>query len=245
MSLTAIVAAMSEELAPLEARISPRRRHRLGACDALEGSLDGNRVVLATTGDGAIRAEAGIRALLDHLPVDRLVIAGISGALTPWLEADTIIVAREVRGGDAALPGPDRAMLERAVRDGGALGATVLSVDRILVTADSKADALAGLESEWPSAVDLESATYVRVAAERGIPYLVLRVVCDTANEDLPLDLNRCLDADGGVSRVKVMQQALRRPALMGELWGLRKRVNSAAEALARSIPGVLEGRAA
>ena len=240
--LTAIVAAMPEELAVLESLVLPTRRHRLGSCDALRGTLEGCDVILATTGDGPKRAEKGIRALLDELEVARLLVAGISGGLSETLQLGAVVVAREVRHSDEVVPAPDADWLQFALERGNVQGAVLLTADRILSTSASKAQARESLATSELSAVDLETAVYARVAAERGIPYLVLRVICDTANEDLPLDLNECLDESGGVSRVKVMQHAMRHPSLMGKLLSLRKRVNQAAEALARHVPELLKG---
>jgi adenosylhomocysteine nucleosidase len=242
--LTAIVAAMPEELAALEFRVNPTRRHRLGSCDALRGTLDGHDVVLATTGDGPKRAEAGIRSLFDELQIARLLVAGISGGLSQALQPGAVVVAREVRHRYEVAPAPDADWLRFALERREIEGAVLLTADRILSTAASKAQARELLSTAEPSAVDIETALYARVAAERGIPYLVLRVICDTANEDLPLDLNECLDESGGVSRVKVMQHAMRHPSLMGKLLALRKRVNQAAEALALHVPQMLKGPA-
>jgi nucleoside phosphorylase len=63
----AVVAAMSEEIAPLRSRVEPGETFDAGPCRVYEGRWGGARVILAHTGDGRQRAEAGIGALLDRL----------------------------------------------------------------------------------------------------------------------------------------------------------------------------------
>src|SRR3954449_5266526 len=67
--ITAIIAAMPEEVAPLRARLIGARRlpGRSGASPAeiVLGHLDGVPIALAVTGDGARHAREGIAALLD------------------------------------------------------------------------------------------------------------------------------------------------------------------------------------
>jgi adenosylhomocysteine nucleosidase len=93
-----------------------------------------------------------------------------------------------------------------------------------------------------PSAVDLESAAYARVAASFGVGYLVLRAISDTADEGLPFDLNLCRDDEGRLDRGKVARQALLHPTSMPELWRLRGRVARSAVRLADLVETLLDG---
>ena len=90
--------------------------------------------------------------------------------------------------------------------------------------------------------MDLESAACAEAAAARGIPYLVLRSVCDPAEEDLPFDLNHCRDRAGGVRRVRVMSRALLHPSYVGGLWVLRQRVARGSHRIAGLVQALLNG---
>jgi hypothetical protein len=119
----------------------------------------------------------------------------------------------------------------------------VVSTTRILCTPAEKAEARAGLPPHEPAAVDLESAAYARAAARRSIPYLVVRAVCDTADEGLPLDLNRCRNSAGGVRRLAVVGSALLHPASVRGLWTLRRRLGRCAHELARLTVNLIDGK--
>jgi hypothetical protein len=89
--------------------------------------------------------------------------------------------------------------------------------------------------------VDLESATYARIAGSRGLDWLVARAVSDTAEEKLPLDFNRYRDARGAVRRGRVALYALRHPSVIPRLLGLGRRVADCAGRLADLTESTLD----
>jgi adenosylhomocysteine nucleosidase len=242
---TAVIAAMRAEIAPLLALARIDQRHRLEGCRVYRGTLGGAPVVMAWTGEGAERAERGASALLERFAVSALVVVGVAGGLSPSLRAGMLIASRRVQDGSAPLPEPDAELLGRALRHEGVRAGMVLSSRRILSTAASKAEAGAALGDHEPAVVDLESAAFARVAAERRVGYLVVRAICDPAEEELPFDLECCRDGSGRVKRIKVVRQALRRPAAVGGLWSLRKRVALCADRLADLVQSLIEGGSA
>jgi nucleoside phosphorylase len=225
---------MSVELTPLLRRTRVTERANLDGCRTWVGELGPKPVLLACTGEGRRRAERGLRAVLDRQPVGRLLVLGVAGGLSPALTAGELLVARRVLRGGRPLPPPDAAWVERALGLGLARAGTAITSERILCTAADKSRAWSEVGEAEPATVDLESAAYAEVAAERGIPYFVLRAVSDPADEAFPLDLNLCLDADGGVSRARVIRRALMHPASVRGLWELRRRVGLCAENMAR-----------
>src|SRR5262249_43924397 len=85
-------------------------------------------------------------------------------------------------------------------------------------------------------AVDMESAAWGREAAGRGVPYAILRVVSDGADDELPEYLTRCMDREGGISRGRVALAALAHPAPIPTLWSMRGRVREASARLAAFV---------
>jgi len=237
---TAIVAALPEELAPLLGRTRVSRKLRLGRTRVSVGTLGRIQVVLAVTGDGAEPAERGLRALLEHFSVERLVLVGISGGLSPALVPGTLVAARAVWDGRDTAPPPDADWLDRLLSRERLIEGTIVSTERILCSAEEKAEVRASVPQAGPATVDLESAAYARVAAEKGVPYIAIRAVCDTAGEALPLDFNDCRDRSGKLSRARVLGRALLSPATVGGLWELRKRVTECADKLACTVDGLL-----
>lgn len=224
----AVVAALRAELAGvLEALDDTRGR--------AEGTLAGRAVRLAWTGDGARSARAGLEALLDRSPVAGVLVLGVAGGLSPNLAPGVAVAAERVvdAAGEPA-PAPDAEWRARVVATAPyVVPGTFASRDEIAVTAAEKAELWRRLGAPEVATVDLETAAWARVAAARGVPYLAVRAISDTAGETLPLDFNRYRDRHGRVSRLAVAARALRRPSMIRPLRALERRVAECAERLA------------
>ena len=237
----ALLTAMREELAPLLARVDLHERFDTGVCWAHRGELRGAPVVLAHTGEGRTHAAASATALFDCFRPRLAVVLGISGGLSRALVPGRLVVARRVLDEDRPVAAPDTAWVERSLGHGNVVAGTVISTRRILCTAAQKAAAGSILGRDQPAVVDLESAVIAMAAARRGLPYLVLRSVCDTLEEELPLDLERCRDDSGGVRRLAVVGQALLHPSSVRGLWRLRRRLGRGARDLAETVEQLLD----
>ena len=234
----AILTALPEELAPILLRahgVEPAGPGRV-----LRGWLGGVRAVFAATGDGPWRAERAARDVCREFGPSALYGAGIAGALSSSLAAFDLVVARRVwdRGGEA--PAPDAELLARIRSAGDPAAGLLLTVDRPVVSRSQKAALAAALGVEEPAAVDMESAGWARAAASQGVPYGVVRAISDTAAEELPEFLSRCVGRDGNVRRLAVVARALVRPASLPALWTMRRRLARGAEKLAAFLERLL-----
>jgi adenosylhomocysteine nucleosidase len=134
-----------------------------------------------------------------------LVSFGLAGGLDPALRPGALVVASMVLSDgeklltDAALAG----------RFGGLTGHTMLAGDAVVGTAAAKA-ALFG--ATGAHAVDLESGAVARVALAHGLPFVVVRAVCDPAERDLPPAALVALDPAGGVGLIAVVRSVARLP---------------------------------
>lgn len=233
----AIVSPLAEETVGLLERMRDLRRERRDGRRAQVGVLGGRTVVVTSTGDGAVNAERGLRAVLDAWSPGLLLFLGVAGGLTAGLEVGQVVVGERLLDASGRAPGPDPTW-------SGAAGpscpaATIFSAPRLAVTPREKASTRDGLP-QGPAVVDLESTTFARIAAERNIPFAVLRAVSDRADEALPLDFNLFLDADGGVRRADVVRHVTFRPHLIPPLMDLRRRVALCAERLAAVAEGMV-----
>ncbi len=202
---------------------------------------DSPGIVLTATGDGPRRAASGAARFLERYRPSAVIGAGLGGALTPGLEAGDLVASRRVRFsvGDAATP--DARLLERA-QAAGAKPATLITVDRPIVSAAAKA-ALAGTaagSSADPIVADMESAAWAKEAAARGIPYLVVRAVSDAAGEELPEFLPDSVGPDGSIRRSEVVRRALVRPSSWGTLLRMRRRLHDCSDALGAFLARML-----
>jgi hypothetical protein len=79
----------------------------------------------------------------------------------------------------------------------------------------------------------MEAAAVKNKAEEWGVPFLCVRVVSDTAADDLPLDFNRYRNGNGDFSRSRIALAAMARPfSVMPRLIELDRNCRRAAHAL-------------
>jgi adenosylhomocysteine nucleosidase len=199
--------------------------------------------MLGRAGEGAQRAARGLDRLLASCDAELVIGAGVAAGLSLDLARGDVVVAREVRDEAGPVPPPDPRWTERALALG-AKGAVLVASRGILATRGAKAEALAAVGAGTTTAADMESAAWARTAARRGVPYIILRAISDTADEELPLWLGSCLDAEGGLRRARVIGRAMVRPAAVLVLlrlhYGVRRGVQRLADFLERLLgPGL------
>jgi len=120
----------------------------------------------------------------------------LCGALDPALRAGDIVVDGEV----AAFP----ALSTRRFVTG-----RMHSLDHVAVTSKEKRN----LRNQTGAiAVDMETAAIRERAEAWGLPFYCVRVVSDSAGDNLPLDFNSYRDSRGEFSRVKIALAALGSP---------------------------------
>jgi adenosylhomocysteine nucleosidase len=213
----AILAALPEELAGIRRAVA-----------------ESSAVLLTATGDGSRRAASGAARFLERHRPAAVVGAGLAGALSPGLAVGSFVASRRVRFEVGDVAAPDPAWLERALA-GGALGGTLVTVDRPVVSVPARkalAANVRGAGQDDVLAVDMESAAWAREAGIRGIPYVVVRVVSDAFEEELPGFLADSVGPDGSIRRGEVARRALLQPAWWGTLLRMRRRLHDCSAAL-------------
>ena len=243
---TAVVAAIPEEIAPLVGRLRNRTKAPLaveasgGWLSLTVGFLGDEPLAVLVTGDGAARARYGVRALLEAVPVSRLLAVGSAGGLTPELKTADLIMARQVISTDGSRREAPEAS-DSAARAAGARLGTVVTVDELVLTADEKRRMWESVgPSEDAGVLDLESAYFVEAAEEAGVPWVVIRAVLDTASETLPDFLHDCSGPGGEIRRPAVLRHAARHPRVIPDLLRMRSRIDLCGRALAEAVAGYL-----
>jgi nucleoside phosphorylase len=153
---------------------------------------------------------------------------GLAGSATPGVPAGTLLVARNV--GDPAWAG-------RVLAGGGARDAVAVTLDRIAGSPREKA-AFAGAAADGSVvALDLESSGWAAAAGSLSppVPGLVIRIVSDAADEEIPAFVSRA-SSPAGVDRRRIALHALAHPSAVGKLLAMRRRARFCAERLAEFL---------
>ncbi len=213
-------------------------RLTLGIVTALEMERDwiGSDVLVEVGGIGRARAEAATTRLLG-CGATAVVSWGIAGGLDPELEPGTVVVPEFVVDGksgrlQADVGWRDRllAKIESVVTSS---GDPMFNGDGVVTSPARKHE----LHERWGAvAVDMESAGIARIAQDAGVPWLVVRVVGDAADQALPRAVSELSD-DQGRLRLWAVAGLVVRPRLWPTLFALG-RANAAA---ARSMRRVWE----
>jgi adenosylhomocysteine nucleosidase len=163
-----------------------------------------------------------------------LISFGLCGGLDPALRPGAILVPETVLD-DGTLYGSD-SRLTAAL--GGAAG-VMLAFATVVAAAETKA--LLWRET-GAVGVDLESGAVARVAAQHGLPFAVLRAVCDPAELSLPPAALAALDARGAIAITRVLASLAARPGQIPALLALARDAAAARSALIRRVRDIAGG---
>jgi hypothetical protein len=85
-------------------------------------------------------------------------------------------------------------------------------------------------------AVDMESAYVMSSCKQAGVACLTIRTISDAANEDLPIDFDRCLTPQGAIRPMKLINTIVEGPSQLPRLIRFGRQSNEAANRLATFI---------
>lgn len=160
--------------------------------------------------------------------VDALVSFGLAGGLDPTLRPGDVVVAETVREQDQ-IYATDPSVSARFGRRGGTLlaGAAVVADVAEKARLFSRTGAVA---------VDLESGAVARVAARHGLPFAVLRAVCDPAHRTMPPAALMALNASGSIGLLRFLASVARQFGQVPALIALGRDAVAARAALRRCV---------
>ncbi len=177
------------------------------------------------TGIGRANAARSVREYLRHHAPRHVFTCGFAGGLNPQLQLGEVIFATA-----------DAALRERLINSKTRL-ATFVCVATIATTVAEKQQLRTTTQAD---AVEMESEVIQAVCAERGIPCVTLRVISDTAREDLPLDFNQLTRPDQSLHFGKLALAIVKAPGKIPALLRLQKQTSFAAMQLAVKLGQVL-----
>ena len=187
-----------------------------------------NNVPVFLTGIGRENAEKAAREFLAAHTPSLLLTCGFAGGLIDELRTGDVIFEIPASEGNNVFAG-----LRSKLTAAGAKEAKFYCADRIATTA---ADKKKLREETGADAAEMESGAIQAFCGTHGIPCVTVRVISDTANEDLPLDFNQFLKEDKSMDMSKLMMAVARAPWKMGALMELQKNTKLAAQKLAEVL---------
>lgn len=207
------------------------------------GSLSNTDTVdVACSGADAMIARRQAEQLLAG-GCDALLSFGLAGGLDPDLPSGTLILATSVispNGRQSDVDGDWRAMVASGLDVSGIdyVSGPVVGVEQPVGDPEPKRLLHTGTGG---LGVDMESHAVMEVAGAKGVPWLVLRAVADTANDALPDLAMESIAPDGSVRAGALAVRLIRHPSDMGELFALWRVSRPGFAALGRvaALPGL------
>ncbi len=182
-------------------------------------------ISILITGIGRRNANKSIHERLADNPSGLVLTCGFAGALNPALAT-----------GDVVFSTDDTGLREKLIATG-AKQAKIHCASKVATTAAEKQELR---RTTGADAVEMESEVIQGICRERGIPCATVRVISDTANEDLPLDFNQLSKPDLSLDYAKLAFAIAKSPGKISALLRLQKNCKFAAERLAAVLQEVL-----
>ncbi len=214
---------MPMEIKPLVEKLSLEER-QVGDFTVRTGRLEGRPVVATVTGMGTKLATEGTTRLLDAMPVERVVVVGITGAVDDATPIGTLILPEVV------VDSATRVEHRPSPLGGGTPRGRMWTGDKLL----TDVAVIAGLRAEGVVSLDMETAAVAHVCEERGIPWSVFRVISDRATDGtITEEVFRLSHMDGTPNKQAIARYFVKHPGSLPRMARMAKDAKRAAETAA------------
>lgn len=182
-------------------------------------------VSILITGMGRENSRRALRERLKEMTPAFVLSCGFAGGLNPGLSIGDVIFTTEDPGLQARL----QAAKASPARFHCAMRIATTVADKAQLRRDTGADA-----------VEMESAAFEEICRERGWRLATVRVISDSAGDELPLDFNQLSRPDWSLDYGKLAWTVARAPGKIPALLRLQKNSRLAAERLAEVLRNVV-----
>ena len=205
-----IIAALKEEIEPLVESMQDVETSKWGRRSLHQGRIGDCHVVAVAGGVGKVKAAACTQYLIDRFSLDALICTGVAGAVNPRLKTGDIVISEKTlqhdfNPGDPELLKKFRKrwvqadaglvkLAREAAREAGLAdrchAGKVLTGDQAIVSRERR-------QWLWKTfrgdCVDMESAAVAQVCRLNAVPWVVVRAISDSAEEDSVAEFRRNL----------------------------------------------------
>lgn len=220
-----LIGAMEEEIRELKRVITEQEVIDKYGIEFIKGQLEGKEVILVQSGIGKVNAAIIVTLLYQLFDVTHIINTGSAGALDSALDVGDIIIAHSLTYHDVDVtafnykPGqmagmpelyyPDTQLIRTAQDVCRQMGiepflGQVVSGDQFVSQQESKADIL----SKFPlaRAAEMESTAIAQAAHVLNIPFVIIRAISDSANEEASVTFDQFILTAGKISATMVQQ---------------------------------------
>lgn len=183
------------------------------------------------TGMGRRNAADSLRTAVAAVQPECVLTCGFAGGLNPALRVGTVVFDEDYEAG----VGPVLGRL-------GAVSARFHCARRVAITAAEKKALWA---TTGDDVVEMESSVIRTLCRDLKIPSATIRVISDTADDDLPLDFNTLMTSDDRIHYGKLTLAVLSSPRRIPQLLAFQRQTLVAARELGRVLTELLAQRAA
>jgi adenosylhomocysteine nucleosidase len=232
---TLITYAVEAEFAPWR-RLRNLEKVEVGGIEVHRAQVGRATVDFVITGMGAANGQHASEATISK-EYSFCIASGFAGALKSCVKPGDVVAPEKVQPSGTGKAVVCARNLVRSAKQDGALGiATLLTVDHVVRTAEEKATL-----SPFAEAVDMESYSILSVACAKKLPGVAIRVISDSFNRDLPVQIDTMVDEEGRVRIGGVVRYVARHPLVLPALIRLGRESKTAAEALAHFLEAYIK----
>ncbi|XJS09922.1 5'-methylthioadenosine/adenosylhomocysteine nucleosidase [Aerococcaceae bacterium WGS1372] len=220
-----LIGAMEEEIRELKKEIINQEVIDTFGMTFYKGNLEDKEVVLVQSGIGKVNAAMMVTLLYQHFNVTHIINTGSAGALDSALDVGDIIIAHSLTYHDvdvtafdykvgqmAGMPElyyPDTELIRTAQEVCRHMGiepflGQVVSGDQFVSRQESKQDILA--KFPLARAADMESTAIAQAAFVLDIPFVIIRAISDSANEEASITFDQFILTAGKISATMVKE---------------------------------------
>lgn len=220
-----IICAMSEEIKELKAQLTNESTKQIGGKDYYFGQISGQDVVLVESGIGKVEAGITTEHLITDCGADVVINSGSAGGIGDGLHVGDVVISTATAYHDVdatafdfqygQLPGKEPRFAaskkwgDALAKAGEQTGLTVKQ--GLIVSGDqfiASQDAIKQILAHFPDALssEMEGAAVGQVATDHQVPYVVVRAMSDTGDEEAGVSFDEFIIEAGKRSAAMLLQ---------------------------------------
>lgn len=218
-----LIGAMEEEIRELKQAITEQEIETHFGVEFVKGNLEGKSVVLVQSGIGKVNVTITLTLLKQIYHVTHIINTGSAGALDSALEVGDIVIAHSLSYHDVDVTGfnykmgqmagmpalyyPDTELLRLAQSVCREMGlepfvGQIVSGDQFISSQEQKREILESFP--LARAAEMESTAIAQAAYVMGIPFVIIRAISDSANDEASISFDQFIITAGKVSATMV-----------------------------------------